>query len=132
MPQTKADHDTRVRVVKLITEQFPKIGWRVCIEQARPGPETGHYNHKPKWRNDGHGAGQPFRDREPILAFRDVAIEIALNWKGGYTAAMICDLIQNFHGWSQEHQTKMWALIKPWSVEKASDADRAEVREKIE
>src|SRR5207237_10424897 len=32
MPQTAADHDMRLRVMKLLADRFPKVAWKICIE----------------------------------------------------------------------------------------------------
>lgn len=131
MPQTVADHDTRLRVMKLLADKFPKVAWKICIEQLDTGTKTGGYSHKPRWRNDGHGFGEPFKTWDPVFAFVREMVEMALNWKGGYTREMICDLIQQLHGLSEVHQAEVWDLVKLWAGAGASDADKAFVREKI-
>lgn len=130
MPQTVADHQIRLRVVKLLADRFPKVAWKICLAQLDSGPKMGHYNHKPRWRNDGHGLGEPFKTRGPVLAFvRDMA-EMVLSWNGAYTRDMLCDLIQHIHDFSDEHQAKVWELLRAWAAD-ASDRDKAFVREKI-
>ncbi len=130
MPQTAADHDTRLRVLKLLADRFPKVAWKICLKQLDTGPKTGSYNHKPRWRNDGHGFGEAFKTRGPILAFmRDMA-EMAIGWNGPYTRDMLSDLIQHLHDLSEEHQTKVWQLVTTWAAS-ASDSDKAFIREKI-
>jgi addiction module HigA family antidote len=131
MPQTAADHDTRLRVMKLLADKFPKVAWKICIEQIYMDHQTGHYSHKPSWRNDAHGFGEPLKTRAPIFAFMREIIDIVLNWKGGHTREMLCDLIQHLHDLSEEHQAIVWDLVKLWADADASDTDKAFVREKI-
>lgn len=131
MPQTAADHQTRVEVLKLITARFPKVGWKVCVNQISIMQQVGSYSHKPLWRNDGRGFGEPFTKREPIDAFRNVAIDLLLEWKGEYTREMLCDLIERLPALSEEHKTEVWKRIETWSSGTVTDTDKAFVREKI-
>jgi plasmid maintenance system antidote protein VapI len=131
MPQTAADHDTRLRIVKLVADKFPQVAWKICIEQLNAGPKTGDYNHKPRWRNDGYGFGEPFKTLGPIHAFVRELVDMVLNWKDGHTREMLCDLIQCLHGLSEEHQAKVWDLVKSWANDGASNSDKAFVRERI-
>jgi addiction module HigA family antidote len=130
MPQTAADHDTRLRVMKLLADKFPEVAWKICIKQIDTDT-IGHYNHKPRWRNDAHGFGEPFKAWSPIFAFVREMVDMALNWTGGHTREMLCDLIQHLHALSEEHQDKVWNLVKSWADGDASDADKAFVRENI-
>lgn len=131
MPQTAADHDTRVRVIKQLAVKFPKVAWKICIRQLVTGQQVGDYSHKPRWRNEGHGYGEPFKKRAPVLAFMQEMVDMALNWNGCYTQEMLCDLIQHLHDLPAKHQTEVWHLVTSWVHAGASDADKALVREKI-
>jgi addiction module HigA family antidote len=130
MPQTAADHDTRLGVMKLLADKFPAVAWKLCVEQFDTGHTTGDYNHKPRWRNDGHGFGEPFKTWAPILAFRDEMIAMALHWKGGHSREMLGDLVRTVHGLKAKDQAEVWRLIETWAAT-ASDEDKAFVREQI-
>lgn len=130
MPQTAADHDTRLRVLKLVADKFPKVAWEICLRQLDTGPRTGDYSYKPKWRNDGHGFGQPFETRGPALAFMRVLADMVLAWNCAYTRGMLCDLIDHLRDLPEEYQAKVWQLLTTWTAS-ASDGDKAFVREKI-
>jgi addiction module HigA family antidote len=131
MPQTAADHDTRLHVMKLLANKFPRVAWKICIKQFDTGHQTGNYSHKPSWRNDAYGFGEPFKTWDPIFAFIREMIDMAFNWKGGYTREMLCDLIEHLHGLPEDHQARVWDLVKIWADADASNADKAFVREKI-
>ena len=131
MPQTTANHDSRLRVMILLADKFPTVAWKLCIELLDTAPQIGFYNHKPSLCNDAHGFGKPFKTWDPIFAFRQEMINMVLNWKVSHTWEMLCDLVQHLHGLSEEHQTKVWALVKTWADAGASDVDKAFVREKI-
>lgn len=131
MPQTAADHGTRLRVMNLLIEKSPQVAWKICIDQLNTGQQLGNYNHKPRWRNDAHGFGEPLKTWDPAFAFMREMVDMVLNWKGGHTREMLCDLVQHIHDLLDEHQAKVWELVKDWAGAGASDIDKAYVREKI-
>jgi addiction module HigA family antidote len=130
MPQTAASHDERLAVMKLLADKFPNVAWKICIEQIGGGPQTGHYNHKPRWRADGYGFGEPFPTWAPILNFKRDMVQMALNWKQ-HSREMFCDFIQRIDDLSNADQAKVWELVKSWATSEASDLDKAFVREKV-
>lgn len=130
MPQTAADHDQRLRALMLLLEKFPSVGWKVCVDQFdHYGNSVGDYSHKPKWRPDGYGFGEPFKSMEPIHAFVREMVEVSLS-RPTYTADMLCDLVDQMHGLADKDQERVWKLIEAWKVS-ASNPDIAKVREKI-
>lgn len=131
IPQTAADHATRLRVMNLLVEKFPQVAWKICIDQLNTSQQLGNYNHKPRWRNDAHGFGEPFKTWDPIFAFMREMVDMVLNWKRGHTREMLCDLIQHIHDLADEHQARVFELILAWANAEASDIDKAFVREKI-
>ena len=130
MPQTAADHNSRLRVMKMLAEKFPKVAWKICIAQLETRHQIGDHGHKPKWRNDGQGFGELFPTREPIVRFMREMADMALAWKSGYMREMVCDLIQTLHGLDDAYRAKVWDLVATWAAG-ASDADKSFVREKI-
>lgn len=130
MPQTAAIHETRLKVLGQLATRFPMVAWKVCIDQLSTGSRTGSYSHKPKWRNDGHGYGEPLPTREPIMSFVRDMVEMALKWKPGYTQEMICDLVNCLSGFSPEDRERVWRIVVMWSAG-ASDTQKAVVREQI-
>ena len=130
MPQTAASHEVRRRVIEQIATRLPKVAWKVCIDQLDTGHRHGGYSHKPKWRNDGHGYGEPLTTWGPIMAFVRDMVEMALRWKQAYTSDMISDLVNCLPGLTSEHRERVWTIVEGWA-EGASDADKAIVREQI-
>lgn len=130
MPQTAADQDQRLKALLSLLEKFPSVGWRVCVDQfARYGNHVGDYSHKPKWRPDGYGFGEPFKFMDPVRAFVREMVEVSLT-RPTYTADMLCDLVDRLHGLSDKERERVWKLIEAWKGN-ASDPDIAKVREKI-
>ncbi|WP_084158880.1 HigA family addiction module antitoxin [Solidesulfovibrio alcoholivorans] len=129
MPQTAADHEERISLMKQLAERFPDIAWKICIEQFSTYPDFGTYSHKPIWRPDGYGFGESYTTWEPIRTFQIQMVEMALGWKE-HTFVTLTDLIDRLRNLSDSHQDRVWTLIEIWSKD-ASDTDKAAMREKI-
>ena len=130
MPQTAANHQQRVDLMKKLAVKFPNIAWRICVAQFDIHSQIGHPSHKPRWRSDGYGFGEPFSTWGPIVDFTRDMVEMALTWKG-HLPSMLCDLVERLPNLTDEDQTRVWSLIAAWAATKASDSDKAVVREKI-
>ena len=130
MPQTAAGHDARVNLMKTLAQRFPDVAWKICVAQFGDHHGVGDYNHKPRWRPDGYGFGEPFPTWGPIIQFVREMIEMALNWKD-HNLGTLSDLVQRLNDLSPEHQARVWALVEEWAKDKASDADKAVMRETI-
>jgi hypothetical protein len=77
MPQTAAGHEARLNLMKSLARRFPDVAWRICVAQFGDHHGVGHYSHKPRWRPDGYGFGEPFPTWGPILDFVGEMIEMA-------------------------------------------------------
>jgi addiction module HigA family antidote len=130
MPQTAASHDVRLRVMQQLAARFPEVAWKVCIEQLGTGQRHGGYSHKPKWRNDGHGYGEPLPTWGPIMTFVRDMVDMALAWKQGYTTSMVCDLVNCLPSLAPADRERVWTIVEGWSAN-ALDGDKAIVREQI-
>ena len=130
MPQTAANHQQRVDQMRKLAEKFPDVAWKICVQQFGLYYQTGNYSHKPHWRPDGYGFGEPFRTRGPIVDFIREMVEMALTWKD-HSLGMLCDLVERLHDLTDADQGRVWALVEAWAKTKASDADKAAMREKI-
>ncbi|WP_395674643.1 HigA family addiction module antitoxin [Inquilinus sp.] len=131
MPQTAADHDARLKAMRMLLEKHSAVGWEICLQQFGDyGNRVGDHTHKPKWRPDGYGFGEPFNTWGPINSFVREMVEIALTMPS-YTIDMLCDLIARLHALSVEDQERVWQIIDEWRKAGASDEDIARVRDKI-
>lgn len=131
MPQTAADHEARLRAIRMLLEKHPTVGWQICLQQFGDHSNgVGDYSHKPKWRPDGYGFGEPFKTWGPINAFVLEMVEIALS-RPSYTVDMLCDLIGRLHALGPEFQKRVWEIIDQWREGGADDDGIAKVREKI-
>jgi addiction module HigA family antidote len=131
MPQTAADHEARLKAVQMLLEKHPAVGWKICLQQFGDYDNgVGDYSHKPKWRPDGYGFGEPFKTWGPINAFTLEMVKIALS-RPSYTVDMLCDLIGRLHALGSEFQLRVWEIIDHWRKGGADDDRIAKVREKI-
>jgi addiction module HigA family antidote len=130
MPQTAENHQQRVELMKKLAEKFPDVAWKICVAQFGHDHQVGDYSHKPRWRPDGYGFGEPFQTRAPIMDFVREMVEMALTWKD-HSLETLCDLVERLNGLTEAHQARVWVLIETWAKTKASDADKAAMREKI-
>jgi addiction module HigA family antidote len=130
MPQTAASLERRVAIMKELAERFPRVGWKICVAQFDPHNHVGNYNQKPRWRGDGFGFGKPFPTWGPILDFQREMVEMALGWKE-HSLGTLSDLVVRLPALDNDYQARVWALIEEWAKAKASDADKAAMREKI-
>jgi addiction module HigA family antidote len=129
MPQTAAKLDQRIAVMRQLADRYPDIAWQICADQFGEVHRTGDYNNKPRWRNDGHGFGEPI-SRGEMHTFELNMIDMALNWKK-HDRTTLGDLIERLHGLNNAQQAAVWDLVKRWAEGGVNDNDKAWVREKI-
>jgi addiction module HigA family antidote len=129
MPQTAAPLAERIRAVEVLVRDFPDIGWQICLQQFDPSQTVGHYSHKPEWRNDASGAGEP-RDGRERFEFSRNAFELALAWPS-HTASTLGDLIQSFEGIPDEDKLRVWDLVDSWAGRETDEKAKAALRETI-
>jgi plasmid maintenance system antidote protein VapI len=130
MPQTAANHQQRVELMKKLAEKFPDVAWKICVAQFGTHHGVGDYSHKPRWRPDGYGFGEHFPTWGPIIEFVREMIEMALTWKD-HSLGMLCDLVEGLPDLTDADQARVWTLIEAWAKTKASDGDKALMRDKI-
>lgn len=130
MPQTAAGIDDRLHAVRFIANKVPDVGWRLAMALLDPRDQFGSPSHKPRWRNDGYGHGDPVPTYGPIWEFRNGVTEMVLTWSEPYSAQMLCDLVDVLAGLNEEQANRVWGLVKKWA-KNARDEDKAEVREKV-
>lgn len=130
-PQTSADADQLIGVFNRLADKFPDIGWVLCMKQIKPESRI-NPTHRPKWRTDGYGHGQPVSD--DYRKFVRNAAKNAID-RNPHTKETLADLAQSLgpptvipHEWWPE----IWELVKDWHKNrKTLDADRAYLREAI-
>jgi addiction module HigA family antidote len=128
MPQTAASLEERKAALEVLTKRFPSIGWQLCLHQFHQESQIGHYNHRPRWRSDASGVGQPStQERYP---FARKALDIAIAWPT-HTDDTLGDLIESLQNLPEEDQIKVWDLVDAWIETEDDDQRRAKLRERI-
>ena len=130
MPQTAASLQQRVVMLRQLATKFPNIAWNICMAQVSTLNGVGDYSHKPRWRDDGYGYGEPFSTEEPAREFENEVVALVLSWPA-YTLDMLGDLVARLQALNEGDQAKVWKLVEDWATTQASDADKAAMREKV-
>ncbi len=128
MPQTVASLEERKAALEALTRRFPSIGWQLCLHQFNRDSQIGHYNHRPRWRSDALGAGQP-ATHEHYPFFRK-ALDLALAWPN-HTDDTLGDLVESLQYLPEEDQIKVWDSVDAWIDTADDDHCRAKLRERI-
>ena len=131
MPQTAASLEQRSAAIDLLAAKHPKVAWDICVHQFNGESRVGNYSHKPRWRTDGHGFGEPLKGErtKEFRAFMHHCFSMALDWKQ-HDRDTVGDLVGCIGNVDEEAQAKIWAVVETWS-KTASEDDRAWMREKI-
>ncbi|MEJ2911684.1 helix-turn-helix transcriptional regulator [Pseudoalteromonas sp. C12FD-1] len=130
MPQTAANLETRIALVKRIISKYPYVGWKICIDQFDSRNTIGNYSNKPNWRTDGYGFGEPISEPNQIKSFIDEMVSLALSCND-YSLSMLTDLVDRLRDLSETDQERIWSIIQEWAETKTSDKEKALLREKI-
>ena len=128
IPQTAASLSARIGALETVVKRLPDIGWQICIAQFGFGSSIGDHSHRPEWRNDASGAGQPVT-LEEMRQFQLRAVELCLAWPG-HTDQTLGDLVERLDCLRKDHVRTVWAAIEQWSVA-ADDRAKARLRERI-
>jgi hypothetical protein len=128
MPQTAASLDERKAALEVLTKRFPSIGWQLCLHQFNRDSQIGHHNHRPRWRSDASGVGQP--STQEHYPFARKAFDLALAWPN-HTDETLGDLVESLQNLHEEDQLKVWDLVDAWIETEDDDQRRAKLRERI-
>lgn len=129
IPQTAADLEQRKKALASLVKKFPAIGWRICIAQFPMGHETGHYNHRPRWRNDASGFGEHVSAHERSEFIKE-AFEISISIPH-HSFETLSDLIKHTQTFPEDYQLRVWELVESWLKENNSAQVKTELRERI-
>jgi addiction module HigA family antidote len=130
MPQTAASLEERKRNLEVLTQKFRETGWKICVAQFSGGHDVGDYSHRPKWRSDASGAGQPLSDGREIYEFRAKALELALAWPH-HDEKTLGDLVVNLQGIAEKERETVWDLVDAWATKEKDESKKVILREQI-
>jgi addiction module HigA family antidote len=130
MPQTAATLEDRKKALELLVHKYPIVGWEVCVAQFAPGHRTGDYSHRPRWRSDASGAGQPVKFWSEVHEFGRKALDLALAWPT-HNEKTLGDLILNLQGSDENLEKTVWSLVQKWAAKEGDEQRKAILREQI-
>ena len=128
MPQTAASIEYRKRTLRMLTDKYPEVGWKLCLEQFTFVRDNFFPNQRPLWRDDAAGAGHEVA-REESNQFITLALDLALDWPA-YDAEKLGELVDRVPRLSLEDRKTIWQRISQWS-RAASDRDKATLLDRI-
>ena len=129
MPQTAALLEERLHVFENLMERYPRIGWRLSMEQLKSDFQTASHNYRPRWRDDASGFGRVTTYRE-MQHVRRKAFYLALN-RPEHDPDSLADLIEHLAAMPTGSQNAVWVLIDKWMAAEADDRAKAKLRERI-
>ena len=129
MPQTAANVDQRIAAVEKLAIIYTDVIWRLLITQLNRHSTIGTYSHRPEWRNDASGAGQPVSGQE-TYKFQRNALDLVIAWPK-HDERTLGDLVAHISGFPEEDQEKIWKIIEAWAAIEIDESKKATLRERI-
>ena len=131
LPQTAAPLGDRINALEALCREFPDVGWQVCIQQFERRGQIGHYNARPRWRNDAAGAGHRVLPGEGS-EFERKALDLAIAWPT-HDRTTLGDLVERCDNLPDKDQSSVsvWERVDAWSRTATDHAAKAELRERI-
>lgn len=130
MPQTAASIFERIAALVMLVRRHPAIGWNICMHELKRGSRMGTYSHRPGWRSDASGAGEPLDNEEEIQAFMRKALELVLAWSE-HDSRTLTQLVELIPDIPDEYEATIWELIDAWSKSDTDSREKAELAERI-
>ena len=133
MPQTAASLEERMRALEVLTERFPDIGWKICMDQLNPGDRMAVASYRPRWRSDASGAGQPVKTPNDIREFNEFthkALNLVLAWPE-HNEETLYELVKVVEEMDEKDQTTVWDLVDTWATSESDDRAKADLAEEI-
>ena len=130
LPQTAAPLGDRIKALEALCRRFPDVGWQICIQQFEGGHQLGHFNGRPRWRNDAGGAGYGVTHKERSEFVRR-ALDLAISWPK-HDRKTLGALVERIYGMpTDEDRIRIWNLIDSWSQAEENEKAKAKLREQI-
>lgn len=125
IPQTAATLEQRIEALKLLSREFPEVGWDVCMQQMGRGREFAMPSERPRWRSDASNAGYGAPDSER-QRFIEVAVDTALTWTS-HDENKLGDLADRVDVLTEDERGVLWYLIDEWFRSDTYDMARAKL-----
>ena len=128
-PHTAATIEQRCEVLELLCDDYPDVGWDICMYELKPHPRSTSGTYRPRWRSDASGAGQVVMNNENP-EFRKKCRELVLSWPA-HSIATLCDLIDCLSNMDSGEREVITYQIKMWSDSLPSHEDILKLREHV-
>ena len=129
LPQTAARLDDRIQALEALCRRFPDVGWHICVQQFEGGQQNGHFNARPRWRNDAAGVGYGVTKGEQGKFVRK-ALDLAISWPTR-DRKTLGDLVERLENVPERDRSAIWDRIDSWSRTVSDEKARAALREQI-
>ena len=123
MPQTTASLDDRMKLLELLVDRFPDVGWKICMDQLITRSQIAGPSYRPRWRSDASGAGQIAATRVEVQAFTSKALELALD-REEHDQETLGDLVERIHILPLDARERVWQLIEDRVKSGSGDGER--------
>ena len=128
-PHTAATIEQRCEVLELLCDDYPNVGWNICMYELKPRPRSTSGTYRPRWRSDASGAGQVVMNNE-YPEFRKKCRELVLSWPAR-SIATLCDLIDCLSNMDSGEREVITNQIKMWRDSLPSHEDILKLREHV-
>ena len=128
-PQTAASLEERMSSLEMLCNEYPDIGWQICISQLETGPQIGHFSYRPRWRSDAAGAGHSVENNE-ITEFMQKAFQLAIT-RPAHDHVTLGDLVERLRSLPHEEQRMVWNLVEQWVTRESNDETKGYLRDQI-
>lgn len=128
MPQTSASLTDRKKTLELLMNEFPEVGFKVCVNLFDQKSSVGEFAYKPRWRSDATGFGNPV-SRGEARDFIEFAIDLAIDWHY-HDENSFGELIEGIEWLTDEQQMRLWDAVIDWT-KRAPDSKKVILRETI-
>ena len=128
-PHTSADIEHRHRVITLLCERVPEVGWEFCMDQLSPFPSSTSGTYRPRWRDYASGSGKALTYGE-IHRTCAHCLELALSWHE-YTLEYLKDLTRIYDHVPDEDRARIYERFVAWLSKKPVQAEIADLREHV-
>lgn len=130
MPQTAATIEERGAVLAIVCKRLPDVGWRLCMSELDTHNRIGHYSHRPRWRRDALGFGEPVKTWDEMMPFKVRALNLAIDWQK-HTSQTLGDLVNVMLSLPDDRQEAIWEKVREWAAKDPSEEDKAYLKERI-
>lgn len=127
-PQTTVDVEGRIVALRLIAEEFPDVGWKICLAQVDRGHAIATPNQRPTYRQIGL-YGSPKVAHGDLYKVIDAAWDILLAWQR-LDSGKLGDLLRLSPDMEIKQKRALVRRVEEW-IAGASGSEKAVIAEDL-